>query len=73
MNEVIVLTQLTRKLHLTFILLVPPSISVLVIIISIFVLVPTLTIIFFLFSYSFQSVGCLSGSTFVWKVHLPIG
>ena len=45
-SEVVVLTQLTRKLHLTFSLLVPPSItSVLVIIISIFVLIPTLTVI----------------------------
>ena len=50
-SEVIVLTQLTRKLHLTFRLLVPPSITrVLVIIITIFICIPTLTIIFsFLF------------------------
>ena len=50
MSEVVLLTQLARKLYLMFRLLVPPSItSVLVIIISIFVLVPTLTIIFTLF------------------------
>ena len=50
MSEVVLLTQLARKLYLTFRILVPPSItSFLVIIISIFVLVPTLTIIFTLF------------------------
>ena len=46
MSEMVLLTQFARKLHLTFRLLVPPSISVLVIIISIFILVPTLMIIF---------------------------
>ena len=46
-SEVVLLTQLARKLYLTFILLVPPIItSILVIIISIFILIPTLTIIF---------------------------
>ena len=45
----VVLTQLTRKLHLTFRLLVPPTIRVLVVIISIFILVPTLMIIFSFF------------------------
>ena len=50
MSEVIILTQITRKIHLTFRLLVPPSIiSVLVVIISIFVLIPTLMIIFSFF------------------------
>ena len=44
--EMVLLTQFARKIHLTFILLVPHNISVLVIIIRIFVLVPTLTIIF---------------------------
>ena len=49
MGEMVILTQLVRKLHLTFRLIVPPSISVLVIIISIFILIPTLTIIFSFF------------------------
>ena len=49
MSEVVVLTQLARKFHLMFRLLVPPSISVLVVIISIFILVLDLTIIFSLF------------------------
>ena len=49
MSEMVLLTQFARILHLTFRLLVPPSISVLVIIISIFVLIPTLTIIFCFF------------------------
>ena len=48
-SEMVLLTQFARKLHLTFRLLVPPSISILVIIISIFVLIPTLTIIFSFF------------------------
>ena len=48
-SEMVLLTQFSRKLHFMFILLVPPSISVLVIIISIFVLVPTLMIIFSFF------------------------
>ena len=73
-SEVVILTQLTRKVHLTFSLLVPPSImSVLVIIISIFILIPTLTIIFSFFSYSFQAAGFLSGLAIVWKAHSPIG
>ena len=51
-SEVVVLTQLTRKLHLTLRLLVPPSIvCVLVIIITIFIFMPTLTIIFSLFLF----------------------
>ena len=49
MSEMVVLTQLARKLNLTFRLLVPPSISVLVIIISIFILISTLMIVFTLF------------------------
>ena len=49
----VVLTQLARKIHLMFRLLVPPSISFLVIIISVFILVPTLTIIFTLFLVPF--------------------
>ena len=48
-SEMVILTQLARKLHHTFRLLVPPNISVLVIIISIFILVPTLMIIFSFF------------------------
>ena len=48
-SEMVVLTKLARKLHLTFRLLVPPSISVLVIIIRIFILFPTLMIIFSFF------------------------
>ena len=49
-SEVVLLTQLARKIYLMFRLLVPPSItSVLVNIISIFILVPTLMIIFTLF------------------------
>ena len=51
-SEVIVLTQLVRELNLTFILLVPPSITaVLVITISILILIPTLKIIFTLFLF----------------------
>ena len=47
MSEVVLLTQLARKLKLTFRLLVPPSISgVFVIRVSIFILIPTLMIIF---------------------------
>ena len=47
MSEVVLLTQLARKLNLTFRLLVPPSIAgVPVIKIGIFILVPTLMIIF---------------------------
>ena len=56
MSVVVILTQITRKLHLVFKLLVPPNIiSVLVIIISIFVLIPTLMIFFpfFLFLPSY--------------------
>ena len=49
MSEMVILTQLARKIHLTFRLLIPPSISVLVIIIRIFVLNPTLMIIFSFF------------------------
>ena len=50
-SEVIILTQLIRKLQLRLRLLVPPSIIlVLVIIITIFIFMPTLMIIFsFLF------------------------
>ena len=47
MSEVVILTQLSRKLNLTFRLLVPPSISgILVIRIGIFILIPTLMIVF---------------------------
>ena len=47
MSEVVVLTQLARKLNLKFRLLVPPSISgVLVIRIGIFIPIPTLMIVF---------------------------
>ena len=47
MSEVVILTQLARKLNLTFRMLVPPSISgILVIRIGIFILIPTLTIFF---------------------------
>ena len=50
MSEMVILTQLARKLNLTFRLLVPPSIMfILVINIGIFVLIPTLTIVFTLF------------------------
>ena len=50
MSEVVILTQLARKLNLTFSLLVPPNISgVLVIRIGIFIPIPTLTIVFTLF------------------------
>ena len=49
-SEVVLLTQLARKIYLTFRLLVPHSIAgILVIKISICVLVPTLMIIFTLF------------------------
>ena len=49
-SEVVILTQLTRKLNLTFRMLVPPSITVVLVIkIGIFVLVLTLTIVFTLF------------------------
>ena len=47
MSEVVILTQLARKLKLTFRMLVPPSISgILVIRIGIFIHIPTLTIVF---------------------------
>ena len=47
MSEVVILTQLARKLNLTFRLLVPPSISgVLVIRVGIFIPITTLTIVF---------------------------
>ena len=47
MSEVVILTQLARKLNLVFRLLVPPIISgVLVIRVGIFVPIPTLTILF---------------------------
>ena len=50
MSEVVILTQLARKLNLTFRLLVPPSIAgVLVIKIGIFILISTLMIVFTLF------------------------
>ena len=46
-SEVVILTQLARKINLMFRLLVPPTISsVLVIIIGIFILTPTLAIFF---------------------------
>ena len=49
-SEVVLVTQLARKLYLTFILLFPPRIAgIFVIKISIFFLVPTLMIIFTLF------------------------
>ena len=47
MSEVVLLTQIARKLNLTFRLLVPPSIlGILVIRIVISILIPTLMIIF---------------------------
>ena len=47
MSEVVVLTQLTRKLHLTFSLLVPPAFrAFLSLLLEFFVLIPTLMIIF---------------------------
>ena len=47
MSEVVILTQLARKLNLTFRLLVPPSISgVLVVRVGIFIPIPTLMIVF---------------------------
>ena len=50
MSEVGILTQLARKLNLTFRLLVPPNLMIILVIkIGIFVLVPTLTIVFTLF------------------------
>ena len=50
MSEVVLLTQLARKLKLTFRLLVPLKIlGVLVIRIGIFIPIPTLTIVFTLF------------------------
>ena len=46
-SEVVIITQLARKLNLTFRLLVPPSIAgILVIKIGIFIPIPTLTIVF---------------------------
>ena len=55
MSEVVLLTQLARKLNLTFRMLVPPSIfGVLVIIIGIFILIPTLTIVFTLLLIPFR-------------------
>ena len=70
MSEVIVLTQLTRKIHLTFRMLVTPSIiSVLVIIISIFSSYSHPYDYFFLSFYSFQAAGCLSGPTFALKAN----
>ena len=74
MSEVVILTQFSRKIDVTFILLVPPNIAgVLVIKIGIFILFPTLTIVFTLFSYSFWVVGCPSGSMIAWNVHLQFG
>ena len=47
MSEVVFLTQLARKLNLTFRLLVPASISgVLFVRVGIFIPIPTLTIVF---------------------------
>ena len=47
MREVVLLTQLARKLNLMFRLLVPPSIlGVLVIRVGIFILIPNLMIVF---------------------------
>ena len=46
MSEVVILTQLARKLNLTFRLLSPPSITGILVIISILIPIPTLTIIF---------------------------
>ena len=49
-SEVVILTQLARKLNLTFRLLVPIGIMVVLVIkIGILILVPTLTIVFTLF------------------------
>ena len=50
MSEVVFLTQIAKKLKLTFRMLVPPNISgVLVIKIGIFIPIPTLMIFFTLF------------------------
>ena len=47
MREMVILTQLVRKLNLTFRLFVAPSIvGILVIRIGIFIPIPTLTIVF---------------------------
>ena len=54
-SEVVVLTQLSTKLNLTFRLIVPPSIMVVLVIkIGIFILFPTLTIVFTLFLIPFE-------------------
>ena len=46
MSEVVILTQLARKLNLTFRMLVPPIISgILVIRVGIFIPIPTLMIV----------------------------
>ena len=50
MSEVVILTQLPKKLNLTFRLLVPPSIvGILIIKIVIFIPIPTLMIVLTLF------------------------
>ena len=55
MSEVVLLTQLARKLNLTFRMLVPPNISgVLVIRIGIFIPIPTLMIVLTLLLIPFE-------------------
>ena len=55
MSEVVLLTQLSRKLNLTFRMLVPPRISsVLVIRIGIFIPIPTLMIVLTLLLIPFR-------------------
>ena len=74
MSEVVILTQLARKLNLTFRLLVPPSIAgILVTKIGIFNPIRTLTIVFTLSSYSIWVVGYPSGLTIAAKAHSPFG
>ena len=55
MSEVVIITQLARKLNLTFRLLVPPRISgILFIRVGIFIPIPTLTIVFTLLLIPFR-------------------
>ena len=73
MSEVVLLTQLARKLNLMFRLLVPPRISgILVIRIGIFILSHPYDC-FYPSSYSFRVAGYPSGPTIVLKAHSPFG